>query len=151
MPKYYHIHRGTKPSKVDKKFIEGQSLFFSKKNSTWYNIEKEISKEKEYGGFYEYEIYIPATRFTTSFNPRTKNKIVKITHKNIDEFISLIMHQYKNRNLFIEEMKRRNIIGIDATSDFMYKYVHITGGPPEGFIWKKPTDIKIICIGRTKF
>jgi hypothetical protein len=52
MPYYYHIHRGIKPCSLDNKFIENRPLFFSKKNSDWYNIEKEVSKE--YGGYRMY-------------------------------------------------------------------------------------------------
>ena len=40
-------------------------------------------------------------------------------------------------------MIKRNIIGIDATTKLMMKYAHVSGGPPEGFIWRKPNDIKI--------
>jgi len=144
MPKYYHIHRGTKRSTVEKKFIKNYPFFFSKKQSGWgwYNCEKKISED--YGGYIEYEIDIPASRFTTSFNPRTKNKIVKITKENIKEYETLRIKQCKgNRSLFIEEMIKRNIIGIDATTKLMMKYFHVSGGWPEGFIWKKPNDIKI--------
>jgi hypothetical protein len=142
MPKYYHIHRGKKSSEIDTKFINGTSLFFSKKNSNWYNIEKETSKD--YGGYHEYEIYIPSSLFTASFNPTTKNKIVKISKNNIKEYYALRMKYNRGSYYFIEEMKKRNIIGIDATTDLMFNYS--ISGPPEGFIWKKTKDIKITHI-----
>ena len=124
MPKYYHIHRGITSSDIEKKFIKNKPLFFSKKNSGWYNIEKEISKD--YNGYRIYEIYIPNNRYTLSFNPITVGKIVKITTDNINEYIQLI-----KKGNFIEEMKKRNIIGIDATIE--HKDAYITG-PPEGYI-----------------
>ena len=40
-------------------------------------------------------------------------------------------------------MNKRNIIGIDATIEHKYAYI---GGWPEGFVWKKPSDIKIKLI-----
>jgi hypothetical protein len=137
MPKYYHIHKGKKMSSIGNSFIKNKELYFSKKDSSWHNIEKEISKD--HGGYHEYEIYIPLTLFTTSFNPTTKNKIVKISKNNIEEYCAL--RKKYNKIIFIEEMKKRNIIGIDATTDMMYKYS--IDGPPEGFIWKKPKGIKI--------
>jgi hypothetical protein len=145
MPKYYHIHRGTEPSTLEKKFIKNIPLFFSKKNSNWYNIEKDISKE--YGGYRIYEIYIPSSRYTLSFNPTSVDKIVKITSYNINDYILLLNEHKNNRNNFIEEMKKRNIIGIDATIEhtydkIKYKDAYFTG-PPEGYIWRKPSDIKI--------
>lgn len=138
MPKYYHIVRGKKSSGVDKKFINGKPLYFSKKDVGWNSIEKEISRD--YGGYHEYEIFIPPKIYTTSFNPTSKNKIVKISTKNAKEYYDL-RKKYGGSFQFIEEMKKRNIIGIDATSDIMYKYMW--GGPPEGFIWKKISGIKI--------
>ena len=137
MPYYYHIHRGIKPCSLDNKFIKNRPLFFSKKNSIWYNIEKEISKD--YGGYRMYEIYIPRTYFTLSFNPKTKNKILKITPDNIKEYNELYPHFP-----FINNMKKSNIIGIDATQDLNGLYS--MGTPPEGYIWKKPKDIKIKLI-----
>jgi hypothetical protein len=138
MPKYYQIHRGIEPSKVEKKFIKNKPFFFSKKNSFWYNIEKDISKD--YGGYIIYEIYIPNYLFTSSFNPIKKNKIVKITKKNIFEYNQL-KNVYGGHNDFIEEMKKRNIIGIDAT--FNKGKIYKTENPPEGYLWQKPKDIKI--------
>ena len=40
MPVYYHIHRSIKKSNIENNFKEGQMLYFSKKNSFWYNVEK---------------------------------------------------------------------------------------------------------------
>ncbi len=141
MPKYYQIHRGLKTSDVENKFIKNKPFFFSKKNSRWYNVEKQISED--YGGYIIYEIYIPNNIFTLSFTPRTKNKIVRITRQNINEYKKLIK-TYKGRNNFIKEMNKRNIIGIDATSEFIYK--HKTLPPPEGYLWQKPKSLKIKMI-----
>nr|QBK88762.1 MAG: hypothetical protein LCMiAC01_04440 [Mimivirus LCMiAC01] len=138
MPKYYHIHRSPKPSKIETKLKQNQTLYFSRKNSFWYNVEQRIGKEY-YGGYIIYEINIPKILFTTSFNP-IKNKIVKITKKNINEYKKLTK-QYKGSINFIKEMKKRNIIGIDATSKFISK--HRSLNPPEGYIWKFPNTIKI--------
>ena len=138
MPKYYHIHKGLNKSTLEKQFIQNTPLYFSKKNSSWYQIEQDISKD--YGGFQIYEIYIPSNRFTNSFNPKTPNKIVKITKDNIKEYIDL-REKYKGSSYFIEEMKKRKIIGIDATIED--KLMYGIYGPPEGYIWQKSNDIKI--------
>ena len=145
MPKYYHVHRGTTPSNVGNKFIKNCPLFFSRKNSNWYNIEKDISKD--YGGYWIYEIYIPSKRFTVSFNPSNNCKIVKITKNNINEYVKL-KEEYIGHNRFIEEMKKRNIIGIDATIEHTDAYI---SGPPEGYIWQKPSDRKIKLFETVKF
>lgn len=142
MPIYYHIHRGIKKSNLEKGFKKNKPLFFSKKNSFWYEIEKKIGREN-FDGYIIYKIDIPSNRFTTSFNPRSNNKIVKITKKNIKKYIALLS-KYKSRKNFIIEMNNRNIIGIDITTEFRdsrKRFMHrIT---PEGFIWKKTSDIKI--------
>jgi len=140
MPKYYHINRGIKPSKIEKKFIEDYPLFFSKKNSGWYNIEKSISED--YGGYRVYEITIPKKLFTISFNPRTKAKIVKINKDNINEYLEL-REKYRGHHAFIKEMNKRNIIGIDCTREHKDSYIT---GPPEGYIWKKQSSIIIKLI-----
>jgi hypothetical protein len=143
MPKYYHIHRGTAPSELEKGFTKNRPLFFSKKNSRWYDIEQNISKD--YGGYRMYEIYIPKTRFTTSFNPKTAGKIVKITKNNIKEYFQL-RDNYKGNNSYIDELKIRNIIGVDATLEHKDKDKDKDKdnyGPPEGYVWQKPADIKI--------
>ena len=129
MPKYYHVHRGIKPSNLENKFIENQSLFFSKKKSGWYIMEKDISKD--YGGYRIYEIYIPASRFTTSFTPTKKNKIFKVTKNNVEEYTKL----FKSGKMY-QLMKTYGMIGIDGTFVEIY-------GPGEGFIKKKTTDIII--------
>lgn len=138
MPKYYQIHRGVKLSEVENTFIINRPFFFSKRNSRWYNVEKKISQN--YGGYIIYEISIPNNLFTFSFNPRTKNKIVKVNKQNIDEYKKL-RKMYKGINNFIIEMNKRNIIGIDATSKFINKYKSLPS--PEGYIWKTTKSIKI--------
>ena len=141
MPIYYHISRGLKSPNLEKKFKKNVCLFFSKKNSSWYCLEKKISKD--YGGYIEYKIYIPSSRFTNSFNPRKKNMIVKISKININKYKKILTIEYNNnRNLFIKDMKKKNIIGIDANTDLLYDLGFPFSGP-EGFIWSKPNDIKI--------
>ena len=143
MPKYYHIHRGIEPSELENKFIKNQPLFFSKYNSIWYNSEKSISYE--YGGRSIYQIYIPKKRFTFSFDLNKKRKIVKITKDNIKEYIEL-RKKFLGHSRFIEEMNKRNIIGVDATDESIYdqfKFGDPEGG--EGYIWiSKDIRIKLI-------
>ena len=145
MPKYYHIHRGTEPSTLEKKFIKNIPLFFSKKNSNWYNMEIEISTNY-FDGYRIYEISIPSNKYTFSFNSTSVDKIVKITPYNINNYI-LLLHSFNSRNNFIKEMKKRNIIGIDCTIEHKDAFIY---GPPEGYIWKKPSDIKIKLISIIK-
>ena len=151
MPIYYQIHRGTKISNVEKKFIKNKPFFFSKKNSFWYNIDINIG-ECDFNGYIIYKINIPKKYFTTSFNPKGKNKIVKINKNNIYKF-SELLHEYGPRKNFIKEMNKRNIIGIDATANFIkdkkkYKICSFPFGrnifiEQEGYIWRKMNDIKI--------
>lgn len=122
---------------------------FQKKDSFWYNIEKSIGKD-DYGGYIIYEVYIPKSLFTTSFNPKEKNKIVKITPDNINEFNDLLKKSIGKYRYYI--LKKRNIIGVDATANFIanrqfHKYLTseeaITMITPEGYIWSFPKSIKI--------
>jgi hypothetical protein len=141
MVKYYHIHRGINKSNIEKSFINNKPFFFSRKNSFFYNFEVNISEE--YNGYRLYEIYIPNTLFTTSFNPKSKNKIVKVRKHNLEKYIEL-KEKYKGHDKFIVEMNKRNIIGIDYNiKKWNYKDTY---GPPEGYIWSKPNDIIITCI-----
>lgn len=89
-----------------------------------------------------------------SFNPTSVGKIVKITSYNINNYILLLNEHKNNRNNFIEEMRKRNIIGIDCTIEdtydkIEYKDVYFTG-LPEGYIWEKSTDVKIKLISIIK-
>jgi hypothetical protein len=112
-------------------------------------MEKEIGKEL--GGYTIYEIDIPKKYFTNSFNPTGKNKIIKINKDNIDEYIRF-KNELKIKSKFIEEMQKRNLIGVESTfvdstvTGNAYKTNSTIITPYEGYIWKKPQDIKIsIC------
>lgn len=98
---FYHIHRGTNKIKLKR----NKTTFMSKKNSFWYNMEKEIGNSN-YGGVVEYKINIPSKRFTTSLNPNDKTKIVMLFNDNIEEF----MNMYPTMIIMKE-----NFGGIDAT------------------------------------
>lgn len=150
MVKYYHVHRSKKKSKIEKKFQNDKQLYFSKKDSAWYEIEKNIGLDN-FGGYIIYEIDIPKRFFTYSFNPTSKNKIVKVNDDNLEEFLRL-----KSENIgsikFIEEMKRRNLIGVDSTYVDLdkignyakeHKIELFLVTPFEGYIWKKTNGIKI--------
>ena len=82
MPTFYHIHRGTNDANLNKNFIDGKLLYFSKKNSLWHNMERDIGCA-QYGGYVEYKIVIPSSYYTTSFKPTSSNKIVKLTKDNM--------------------------------------------------------------------
>jgi len=142
MPKFYHVHRTATKSAIEKGFKSGKALFFSKKNSFWFQFEKEIGMS-DYNGYIIYEIDIPYNFYTYSFNPISKNKIVKINKHNVKEYKRLV-GEYKGQTAFREEMTKRNIIGIDATwlmDTKAPKGVIIVG--EEGYIWEKPDGIKI--------
>lgn len=141
MPKFYHVHSSVEASAIEKNKITGQYLYFSKKDSYFYNSWITLSKN-EYGGYIIYEIYIPSNMFTTSFNPRTKNKIVKITRENIVEYKKL-RKIYKGQEIFRKEMDSRGIIGIDCTDKFTHKHQSVGFPTMEGHIWRFPRSIKI--------
>src|SRR5258706_13129904 len=125
--KFYHIHCSTKKLDIENGFIENMALFFSKKNSDWFNIEKQLGK-KGYGGYIIYEVNIPKILIEYDFKPKESPKIVKIIDVfNLDIYTELMSKSRKN---LIEEMNKRNIIGIDATNlpNQVYsddKYAHI--------------------------
>ena len=112
MPIYYHIHRSMEKSAIENNFKEGKRFFFSKKNSFWHDFEKTVALQS-FDGYSEYKITIPQKYFTYSLKPRTKNKILKLTPKNIKEFIKL-HEKYTDKNL-VNEYINKNFIGIDAT------------------------------------
>lgn len=122
MPLFYHVHRSTKPSKIEKKIILDKPLFLSRKKSFWYNVEKNVGAT-EYGGYIIYEICIPKNNFTYSFRPITNNKIVKITKDNVDKYIQL-RNKYPGQINFFNELKKRNLIGYDATSSSIQEYIY---------------------------
>lgn len=138
MPIFYHIHIGVDNPHFEK-FEKNRPLYFSRKNSRWYRNWKSVGED--YGGHLEYKISFPRTLYTTSFNPRSKNKIVKITKENIKEYKNL---KKKYRGVkFIEEMNKRNIIGIDCTPKWTFKHNSLLISVMEGYFWKKVKEIKI--------
>ena len=60
----------------------------------------------------KYEITIPATNFTTSFNTKKTNSIFKLTKNNLTEYKKM----RKNHGRVITNLENKNIIGIDTTS-----------------------------------
>ena len=122
MPFYYHVHRTPTPSKIEKTLKTTQALFLSKKKSFWYTVEKQIGKD-DYGGYIIYEVCIPPNQFTSSFAPNTSDKIVKITQKNVKEYINL-KNEHRGSIKFFGELKSRRLIGYDATSPSIQKYAH---------------------------
>ena len=146
MPVYYHISLETKHN-IYKNFSKNLSnkklLFFSKKNSFWYNLWK--SDETSYA---VYKITIPEKLYTTSFNP-LKKKIVRITKDNIDEFIKFDNQLGLSKLRNIEFLRKRNIIGIDANTEIVKKYPikHVLGPTrAEGWIYDFK-DVKIKKVG----
>ena len=147
MPIYYHIHRSMKKSPIENNFKEGKMLFFSKKNSFWHNFEKDVGLD--WGGYSEYKITIPQKYFTYSLNPRKKNKILKLTPKNIKGFIKLHENKYNGPKLR-DGYINKNFIGIDATNKKLRDLYRVLKynpdgqlDPPAGWITQKFKDITI--------
>ena len=127
MPIFYHIHRGADTNSLDDGFIDGEPLWFSKKDSYWYKVEKIVGCTN-YGGYKTYEIFIPSEAYTTSMHPRTP-KIIKITSETINDFKKI----WDGHNATIALFKKRGAIGVDCTDHYgVYR------NPPEGIIWKLP-------------
>ena len=138
MTKYYHIHRGTTPTSLEKGFIKGRRLFFSKKNSFWYNTEIDISKD--YGGYKIYEINIPNNLMTLSLHPKNK-KVVKINKNNVDDFMKLKKIKIGDALKDMDDIIKRNIIGfifMNRESNANY--------PEEGYIFEKIKGITVRLI-----
>jgi hypothetical protein len=136
MPYFYHISRGIQQNSLDNGFIKGEALFFSKKDSFWYKVERQIGMN-HFGGYKIYEIFIPSTAYTTSFNPRTP-KIVKITKNTLKEYIK--KYQSLGNYGVMIELQKRGLIGVDCT-DFKTNM-----SPEEGFIWEMPLGATIQLI-----
>jgi len=107
MPKYYHVAADTdKPINFNDTFINDQNMYFSKKNSYWYAIMHQYEKRCKY------ELSIPSTHFTTSFNTKKPDSIFKVTIDNFDEYKKRFKKYGRGKNIF---ESNTNIIGIDAT------------------------------------
>jgi len=141
MPKFYHIHRGLDESTLDKEFLDVgngcQGLFFAKKDTMWHNIERETSVE--YGGYKEYEIYIPSFLYTLSLTPTTP-KVIKITEKNVSKYLESLRSKKYCRGI---DRYNPNIIGVDVTiKDLRIKKFGIIYNE-EGVIFRWNPNIKI--------
>jgi hypothetical protein len=120
-------------------------LWFSKKNSGWYNFWKLVGEDVE--SYAIYKIIIPEKLFTTSFHPRS-NKILRITDKNMKEFLKLKMDDkyiyagaFKTRYAFL---KKNNMIGLDLNTKSVVKNLGTMYA--EGILLKFD-DIKCIKVG----
>lgn len=138
MPKFYHIQRGFDKI-LDLGFIDNNEenrngLFFSKKESLWYNIITNDSS-KEYGGYKIYEISFPSKLYTLSFYPTTP-KIIRITNENRKEYMQLI----KSRQ-FYKIYKNPNVLGFDVTN-FRFHGMYYDFSE-EGIIKRLNSNIKI--------
>ena len=148
MPTFYHIHRTIDQSDLDNGFVTGDQLFYSKKDSFWHTVERNVSKDPEFGGYREYEIFIPSTAYTTSMNPRTP-KILKVTSDNVKEYKKFITkkdHHYKNK---YDPMVALGFIGVDFTDlNWRHNGLMLT---QEGVIWAMPDGARIKLINVVKY
>ena len=96
--------------KLETYYDNTKNVFFTHKHAFWNDVEKDIGL-KNYNGYREYELYIDDNLFTESLNPRSNNKILKITKNNIRKVNKL----FKNckRPEIRDILLTRNIIGID--------------------------------------
>jgi len=156
MPTYYHISLGEENiinnlsinNNCLNIFRKSRSLHYSKKNSYWYNIWKDIGKNviKSYT---VYKITIPPDIYTDSFNPTSK-KIVRITSKNIDKYKELRTKKLLKNYSY---MRTNNIIGIDLNTKYVYKNeeeINNLDGSPityEGWLFELNNNIKCQKIG----
>lgn len=118
MPYFYHVSRGFAASNLEKKLDSDKPVFFSKKDYFWNDLEKKIGLSS-FKGYREYELFIFPSLFTETLTPRTRNKILKVTKNNEDKIRTLIKNFMRDngcfdRSSFLEELKRRNFIGIDT-------------------------------------
>jgi len=159
MSVFYHIHRSTMKSDIDKEFKKGKALFFSKKESFWHDFEKHLGCET-YGGYIEYKITIPQKYFTYSLKPQNKNKILKLTLKNIKEFIKLHEKHYGDNSdkSLRDDYINKYFIGIDCTdpklNNDLYRKLKYNPDaqlfPPQGYITEKYKDIIIERVNLVK-
>jgi len=159
MTVFYHIHLSTKKSDIDKEFKKGKALFFSKKDSFWHDFWKDIGCESE-GGYREYKVTIPNKYFTYSLKPQKRNKILKLTPKNIKGFIKLHEKHYDDNGgtSLRDDYINKYFIGIDCThpklNNDLYRKLKYDPdpqlSPPQGYITEKYNDISIKKVNLVK-
>lgn len=133
MTKFYYIHHGLNNNFLNTIFNNDGVLFFSKKNTIWYQYQIKISEKYQI-----YEIDIDPELFTYSLNPKSK-KIVKINKTNINEYLLLKKKFLNNKN----ELKKRNIIGFDLSNKELKTK---NFDQPDCYIIEKNENIKIKLI-----
>jgi hypothetical protein len=118
-------------------------ITFYKKTSKRYKV----LLGKLFGTFLQREINIPTYLFTTSLNPTDKNRILKITVDNIEEFEKLEENfkdtmpdgkRFLNFQKLQKELNNRHFIGIDQTIRKEFD-----GFNSFGCIWRYIDEIKI--------
>jgi hypothetical protein len=147
MPKFYHITTTNKKENLKNKLTNKKILFFSKRNQYWYII------MHQYQDRCKYEIDIPTTCFTTSFQTKKKNSIFKLTIDNFAEYKKKYHKLGRGENMFHDNT---NIIGADLTiietHAFQNKHWRKCTGRKnslivsELFIWKIPPESTIKLI-----
>lgn len=127
MPYYYHISLGPEESEIVSNYRKNEVVYFNKKDISFNLFWKDVGKDEEWGGYREYELFIPKEYFTESLNPRNKGKIYKLTKRNKSEFKKFIRPfqvetgkrfkkgvKFFNRSKIIEELKKRGFGGLDT-------------------------------------
>jgi len=163
MRRYIHTVLGLKPLN---KITNNNPLFFEYDDGIYYNMEKDLAKDKEFGGYLLYTIDVPDNMITTSLYPTSK-KILKITKDNLNELKKIIKLQTKipiyqinpiNHIECIQEFNP-NIIGLDLldiNNSLGYFIKTNKKGKKvkdncakQGYIWEIPSDIKIKLYSKT--
>lgn len=138
MTKFYFIYSDNNNNLTNIIFNNDNILFFSKKNTIWY--EHQIKIAEKYNSYQIYEVEIAPELFTYSLNPKTK-KVVKINKNNIDEYL-LLKKEFLNNN-FKKELKKRNIIGFDISNK---ELKNKNFDQPDCYIIEKNENIQIKLI-----
>ncbi len=155
MQVYYHISLGEEiviRNELNNNqlniFRKSRSLHFTKKDSYWYNIWKDIG-ENVIKSYTIYQLTIPSCLFTDSFNPNNK-KLVRITGKNVEDYKKLRDKKLLKNYAY---MRNNNVIGIDMNTHYVYnntEQVNNSSGSNityEGWLFELHNDIKCEKVG----
>jgi len=129
-------------------FRKSRSLHFTKKNSYWYNIWKDIG-ENVIKSYTIYKLTIPSCLFTDNFNPN-KKKLVRINGKNVEDYKKLRDKKLIKNYAY---MRNNNVIGIDMNTHYVYNNAEQTNNSNgslityEGWLFELHNDIKCEKVG----
>jgi hypothetical protein len=130
----YHISFGdTSNVNIATNLQKNRLIFYSNKNSFWYNSWSEIiaTNKEDYPNAKLCKIQIPNNLFTTILQKSDTPKIWKITPTNWNNYLKILQEIYgeitekdHRQNSMQLLMQKYNVFGIDKTNTKLYKKIN---------------------------